>query len=96
MGKSSLVSKISLPALLHYAHEDFPVSALIDSGVAVNLIASNPLEKLHLLTIQCTPPLHVTAIKNQPIGEGYPTNQTKQLDLQIVSPLNTGILRQLL
>ncbi|KAK3509450.1 hypothetical protein QTP70_035100 [Hemibagrus guttatus] len=55
--------------MLSYAHEHFPVSALIDSGAAINIIDSNLVEKFHLPTIPCTPPLRVTAVNNQPIGK---------------------------
>ncbi|KAK3553828.1 hypothetical protein QTP70_012204 [Hemibagrus guttatus] len=45
--------------------------ALIDSGVAVNLINGALVEKLRIPTFPCMPSLRITAIDSQPIGEGY-------------------------
>lgn len=79
VGKSNTFTKIALLAFLHYANAHFPVTALIDSSSAVNLIDHN----LQLPTIPCTPPLRVTAINDQPIGEGFLTHQTTAMGLQI-------------
>ncbi|KAK3562639.1 hypothetical protein QTP86_003379 [Hemibagrus guttatus] len=41
------------------------------SGAAVNIIDSDLVEKHHLPTVPCTPPLQVTAVNNQPIDTSY-------------------------
>lgn len=61
----------------------FPVPVLIDPGSAVNLINSNLVQELNLLTIPCTPPLQVTTINDQPIGKGILTHTTAVMELQI-------------
>ncbi|KAK3552255.1 hypothetical protein QTP86_006086 [Hemibagrus guttatus] len=83
VGGDKLSSKVLLPALLHNTHQSFPVSALIDSGAAINIIDSGLVEKLRLPTIPCVPLLRVTAITNQPIGEGFLFHHMPPLDLQI-------------
>lgn len=59
--------------MLHYA----------DQSILVNIIDSSLVEELHLPTNPCILPLRVTAINNQPIGDGKLYHQTKYLDLQI-------------
>ncbi|KAK3566813.1 hypothetical protein QTP86_004493 [Hemibagrus guttatus] len=53
------------------------------SGAAVNIIDQGLVEDLHIPTIPCTPPLRVTAIDNQQIGEGFLYLHTLPLTLQI-------------
>lgn len=83
VGISKTMSKIMLPAFLLYSNVHFPVTALIDSGSAVNLIDRKFVHELKLPAIPCTPPLRVTAINDQLIGEGLLTHQIPVLDLQI-------------
>ncbi|KAK3552679.1 hypothetical protein QTP86_020834 [Hemibagrus guttatus] len=58
-------------------------SALVDSGTAINLINHHLVEELHLPVRLCVTPLKVTAIDNQPIGEGIITHITTLLTLQV-------------
>ncbi|KAK3569743.1 hypothetical protein QTP86_004065 [Hemibagrus guttatus] len=58
-------------------------SALIDSGAAVNLIDGALVEKLGIPTFPCVPPLKITAIDSQPIGEGYLKSQTELLEFRV-------------
>ncbi|KAK3570670.1 hypothetical protein QTP86_024756 [Hemibagrus guttatus] len=57
--------------------------ALIDSGLAVNLIDRALLEELRIPTVPCMPSLRITAIDSQPIGGGYLTHQTELLDFKV-------------
>ncbi|KAK3548962.1 hypothetical protein QTP70_022660 [Hemibagrus guttatus] len=56
---------------------------LIDSGAAVNLIDGALMEELRIPTFPCIPALRITAIDNQPIGEGYLKRQTELLEFQV-------------
>ncbi|KAK3531229.1 hypothetical protein QTP70_015226, partial [Hemibagrus guttatus] len=58
-------------------------SALIDSGAAVNLIDGALVEKLGIPTFPCVPPLKITAIDSQLIGEGYLKSQTELLEFRV-------------
>ncbi|KAK3514010.1 hypothetical protein QTP70_001279 [Hemibagrus guttatus] len=67
-----------------YRIPDFlTIPALVDSGVAVNLIDQHLVEKLHLPRLPCKTPLQVTAIDNHTIGKGLITQQTSSLTLQV-------------
>ncbi|KAK3548528.1 hypothetical protein QTP70_013378 [Hemibagrus guttatus] len=57
--------------------------ALIDSGVAVNLIDRGFVEEFGIPIFPCVPALRITAIDNQPIGEGYLKHQTALLEFQV-------------
>lgn len=83
MGKSFHHSSLNLPVKLYIEHMFYVVTALIDSGAAVNLIDQRLVEKSNLPIIQCTIPLGVMAVDNQPIREGYLACQTTPLTLQI-------------
>ncbi|KAK3559412.1 hypothetical protein QTP86_013362 [Hemibagrus guttatus] len=61
----------------------FPVSALIDSGAAMNLVDRGLVEELGIPIFPCVPALRITAIDSQPIGEGYLRHQTELLDFQV-------------
>ncbi|KAK3544289.1 hypothetical protein QTP86_009141 [Hemibagrus guttatus] len=61
----------------------FPVSTLIDSGAAVNLVDRGLVEELGIPTFVCVPALRITAIDSQPIGEGYLRHQTELLEFQV-------------
>ncbi|KAK3561430.1 hypothetical protein QTP86_002543 [Hemibagrus guttatus] len=60
---------------LTYAQDsqDVVVSALVDSGAAVNLIDHHLVEELYL---PCETPLQVMAINNRPNGKGLSVQQT--------------------
>ncbi|KAK3569659.1 hypothetical protein QTP86_002643 [Hemibagrus guttatus] len=82
-GGSSLFLNFTVPASLHMSDHYFPVSALIDSGVAVNLIDRGFVEEFGIPIFPCVPALRITAIDNQPIGEGYLKHQTALLEFQV-------------
>ncbi|KAK3505571.1 hypothetical protein QTP70_005062 [Hemibagrus guttatus] len=82
-GGSSLFLNFTVPALLHMSDRCFPVSALIDSGTAVNLIDRGLVEEFGIPIFPCVPALRITAIDNQPIGEGYLKHQTALLEFQV-------------
>ncbi|KAK3542186.1 hypothetical protein QTP86_016881 [Hemibagrus guttatus] len=65
------------------SREAFVGSALIDSGVAINLIDGALVEELGIPTFPCVPSLRITAIDSQPIGEGYLKQQTELLEFQV-------------
>ncbi|KAK3545759.1 hypothetical protein QTP70_011613 [Hemibagrus guttatus] len=83
VGENSLMFSLTVPVSVHYGNQSVPVSALIDSGAAVNLIDQALVEELHSSTFPCTPPLRITAINSQPIGGGYLTHQTALLELRV-------------
>ncbi|KAK3550107.1 hypothetical protein QTP86_020666 [Hemibagrus guttatus] len=60
-------------------------NALVDSGAAINLIDYHLVEKLRLPTRPRKTPLRVTAVDNQPIGEGLITHLIIPLTLQFGS-----------
>ncbi|KAK3566681.1 hypothetical protein QTP86_003194 [Hemibagrus guttatus] len=82
-GGSSLFLNFTVPASLHMSDRCFPVSALIDSGAAVNLIDWGLVEEFGIPIFPCVPALRITAIDNQPIGEGYLKHQTALLEFQV-------------
>ncbi|KAK3544610.1 hypothetical protein QTP86_017724, partial [Hemibagrus guttatus] len=59
------------------------ITALIDSGAAVNLIDGALVERLGIPTFPCLPPLRITAIDSRPIGEGYLKRQTELLNFRV-------------
>lgn len=61
----------------------YSVTALIDSGEAVNLIDIELMWELGISTVPCTPPLRVTSINDQPIRKGLITHHTVQFNVQI-------------
>ncbi|KAK3515006.1 hypothetical protein QTP70_003248 [Hemibagrus guttatus] len=79
VGNHEIQSSVSVPAMLSLTHDHFHVSALIDSGAAVNIIDNNLVGKHQLPTIPCTSPLRMMAVNNQPIDEGYLYRITKPL-----------------
>jgi len=58
------------------------VSALVDSGAALNLIHQDLVQELQIPTVPCIPAINVTAVNNAPIGTGI-THQTVPLTLRI-------------
>ncbi len=67
---------------LTYANSTQCVSALIDSGSALNLIHYELVHELNILVIPCIPPINIIAINNQPIGGGI-THQTAPVTVKI-------------
>ncbi|KAK3575266.1 hypothetical protein QTP86_023382 [Hemibagrus guttatus] len=82
VGGSSLFFNLTLPVSLRFSDRCVPVSALIDSGAAVNLIDGALVEELGIPTFPCVPSLRITAIDSHPNGEGYLKRQTELLDFQ--------------
>ncbi|KAK3548954.1 hypothetical protein QTP70_021664 [Hemibagrus guttatus] len=83
VGDISSFLNLTVPASLHMSDRCFPVSALIDSGAAVNLVDRGLVEELRIPIFPCVPALRITAIDSQPIGEGYLRHQTEPLDFQV-------------
>ncbi|KAK3555117.1 hypothetical protein QTP86_010022 [Hemibagrus guttatus] len=83
VGGSSLFFSLTVPVSLRCSDRWFSVTALIDSGAAVNLIDRALVEELGIPTFPCVPSLRITAIDSQPIGEGYLTRQTELLDFRV-------------
>ncbi|KAK3524658.1 hypothetical protein QTP86_000497 [Hemibagrus guttatus] len=83
VGGSFSFLNFTIPASLHMSDRCFRVSALIDSGAAVNLIDRGLVEELEIPIFPCIPALRITAIDSQPIGEGYLKHQTELLEFQV-------------
>ncbi|KAK3506489.1 hypothetical protein QTP70_002090 [Hemibagrus guttatus] len=83
VGENSLFFSLTVPVSLCLSDRCVPVSALIDSGAAINLIDGALVEELGIPTIPCIPSLRITAIDSQPIGGGYLTRQTELLEFQV-------------
>ncbi|KAK3539891.1 hypothetical protein QTP70_015770, partial [Hemibagrus guttatus] len=83
VGGSFLFFSLTVPVSLRCSDRWFSVTALIDSGAAVNLIDRALVEELGIPTFPCVPSLRITAIDSQPIGEGYLTCQTELLDFRV-------------
>ncbi|KAK3570071.1 hypothetical protein QTP86_010237 [Hemibagrus guttatus] len=83
VGGSSLFFSLTVPVSLRFSDRWFSVTALIDSGAAVNLIDRALVEELGIPTFPCVPSLRITAIDSQPIGEGYLKRQTELLDFRV-------------
>ncbi|KAK3515671.1 hypothetical protein QTP70_026461 [Hemibagrus guttatus] len=83
VGGSSWFFSLLVPVSLCVSNRCVPVSALIDSGAAVNLIDRALVEKLGIPIFPCLPPLRITAIDSRPIGEGCLKRQTELLDFRV-------------
>ncbi|KAK3574642.1 hypothetical protein QTP86_011554 [Hemibagrus guttatus] len=83
VGGGSWFFSLLVPVSLCVSNRCVPVSALIDSGAAVNLINGALVERLGIPTFPCLPLLRITAIDSQPIGEGYLKCQTELLDFRV-------------
>ncbi|KAK3535520.1 hypothetical protein QTP70_016934 [Hemibagrus guttatus] len=83
VGDRSLLLSLSIPVSLLFSDRCVHVSALIDSGAAVNLIERALVEELGISTSPCVPSLRITAIDSQLIGEGYLRHQTELLGFQV-------------
>ncbi|KAL0183731.1 hypothetical protein M9458_019427, partial [Cirrhinus mrigala] len=78
---------LTLPIILKNDTLSLELTAMIDSGVALNLINKDIMEKYNILIQPCTPPIKIKAIDDALIGEGI-THQTKTLTLKV------GLLHQ--
>ncbi|KAK3573255.1 hypothetical protein QTP86_015770 [Hemibagrus guttatus] len=83
VGDRSLLLSLTVPVSLLLSDRCIRVSALINSGAAVNLINRALVEELRIPTSPCVPSLKITAIDSQPIGEGYLKRQTELLGFQV-------------
>ncbi|KAK3545112.1 hypothetical protein QTP70_000790 [Hemibagrus guttatus] len=83
VGGGSRFFSLLVPVSLCLSNRGVSVSALIDSGAAVNLIDRALVEKLGIPTFPCLPPLRITAIDSHPIGEGYLKRQTELLNFRV-------------
>ncbi|KAK3556251.1 hypothetical protein QTP70_007147 [Hemibagrus guttatus] len=83
VGGGSWFFSLMVPVSLCVSNRCVPVSALIDSEAAVNLIDGALVERLGIPTFPCLPPLRITAIDSRPIGEGYLKCQTELLDFRV-------------
>ncbi|KAK3571328.1 hypothetical protein QTP86_007563 [Hemibagrus guttatus] len=83
VGGDSRFFSLLVPVSLCVSNRGVSVSALIDSGAAVNLIDGALVEKLGIPTFPCLPPLRITAIDSHPIGEGYLKHQTELLNFRV-------------
>ncbi len=77
----------TLPITLRTDTLSLELTAMIDSGAALNLISKNIVTKYNIPIQPCTPPIKIKAIDDTLIGEGI-THQTKTLTL------NVGLLHQ--
>ncbi|KAK3518698.1 hypothetical protein QTP70_008581 [Hemibagrus guttatus] len=83
VGGGSKFFSLLVPVSLCVSNRCVSVSALIDSGAAVNLIDGALVERLGIPTFPCLPPLRITAIDSRPIGEGYLKRQTELLKFRV-------------
>ncbi|KAK3571261.1 hypothetical protein QTP86_005975 [Hemibagrus guttatus] len=83
VGGSSQFFSLLVPVSLSVSDRCISVSALIDSGAAVNLIDRALVERLGIPTFPCVPSLRIMAIDSQPIGEGYLKQQTELLEFRV-------------
>ncbi|KAK3542860.1 hypothetical protein QTP70_006130 [Hemibagrus guttatus] len=83
VGGGSRFFSLLVPVSLCVSNRGVSVSALIDSGAAVNLIDGALVERLGIPTFPCLPPLRITAIDSCPIGEGYLKHQTELLKFRV-------------
>ncbi len=78
---------LTLPIILRTDTLSLELTAMIDSGAALNLINKDIVTKFNIPTQLCTPPIRIRAIDDSPIGKGI-THQTTTLTL------NVGFLHQ--
>ncbi len=72
----------TLPVVLRFDTLSLDLTAMIDSGAALNLIHQDIVKRYQIPTQPCTPPIQVKAIDGVQIGKGI-THQTKTLALQV-------------
>lgn len=73
----------TLPVQIGYANEAQCLTALVDSASAVILISCDLINELCLPTVPSASPLQITAVNNQPIGDGYLMQQTVPISLKV-------------
>ncbi|KAI2664083.1 Transposon Tf2-6 polyprotein [Labeo rohita] len=78
---------LTIPILLENDTLSLELTAMIDSGAALNIIDRTIVEKYQIPTQTCTPPIKIKAINDTLIGEGI-THQTRTLTLKV------GLLHQ--
>lgn len=66
---------ISLSISTEISNTTHYVSALVDSGAVVNLFHNNLVQELKIPIMPCIPSINITAVDNEPIGQGI-TQQT--------------------
>lgn len=72
----------TLPVSLRTENLSVNLTAVINSGAALNLINKDLKQKYNIPDQPCTPPIRIKAIDNTPIGKGI-THQTKTLTLTV-------------
>ncbi|KAL0152240.1 hypothetical protein M9458_051963 [Cirrhinus mrigala] len=77
----------TLPVILKSDTMSLELTAMVDSGAALNLIHKDIIEKYQIPTQPCTPPIRIKGIDNALIGEEI-THHTRTLTLQV------GLLHQ--
>lgn len=68
--------RLLLPKQFPFAEEMHHLSALVNSGSAINLIHCQLVDNLHLPTVPCTAPLKITAMDNQHLTAISPIRQS--------------------
>lgn len=67
---------------IEVSNKEHYVSALVDSGAAVNLIHEDLVQELKIPTLPCIPSINITAVDNKPIGQGI-SQQTFPITLKV-------------
>ncbi|CAM4735482.1 unnamed protein product [Leuciscus chuanchicus] len=76
------IKSVTFPVRLTSDNISMDLTALIDSGAALNLIHKDLITKFNIPTLPCTPPIRISAVNDVPIGDGI-TLQTQPLQLRI-------------
>ncbi len=71
-----------LPVTVNTEDISLELTAMIDSGAALNLISKSIVKEYNLPTQPCIPPIQIKAIDNTLIGEGI-THQTQTLTMTV-------------
>ncbi len=71
-----------LPVTVNTEDICLELTAMIDSGAALNLISKSIVKEYNLPTQPCIPPIQIKAIDNTLIGEGI-THQTQTLTMTV-------------
>ncbi len=77
-----LNQSLLLPVSLKTDTASLELTAMIDSGAALNLISRSLIKKHNLPTQPCIPPIQIKAIDNTLIGEGI-TQRTRTLTMTV-------------
>lgn len=73
----------TLPVTILTEDNQSYVTALVDSGAALNLIHHQTITKFNIPTLPCNPPIRITAVDNAPIGTGQITQKTIPIQIQV-------------